>query len=151
MKLIQILADIICKTLLDPDALAKSRNRQGAFTRNCGKLPYWTLVKLLLSNVKKTISASAKRAPASAIPFSRNALNVCWTSCVAGIPWISMYTSRAYGNPCLSSTGGMLQKISYLISRTSYRPGTFSGSSLNSTRILMRFLHHRINMGSVTT
>ena len=58
MKLIQILADIICKTLLDPEALARSRNRKGAFTRNCGKLPYWTLVKLLLSNVKKTISAS---------------------------------------------------------------------------------------------
>lgn len=58
MKLIQILADIICKTLLDPEALARSRNSKGAFTRNCGKLPYWTLVKLLLSNVKKTISAS---------------------------------------------------------------------------------------------
>ena len=58
MKLIQILADIICKTLLDPEALARSRNHKGAFTRNCGKLPYWTLVKLLLSNVRKTISAS---------------------------------------------------------------------------------------------
>ena len=58
MKLVQILADIICKTLLDPEALARSRNRKGAFTRNCGKLPYWTLVKLLLANVKKTISAS---------------------------------------------------------------------------------------------
>lgn len=58
MKLIQILADIICNTLLDPKALARSRNRKGAFTRNCGKLPYWTLIKLLLKNVKKTISAS---------------------------------------------------------------------------------------------
>lgn len=58
MKLIQILADIICNTLLDPKALARSRNRKGAFTRNCGKLPYWTLMKLLLKNVKKTISAS---------------------------------------------------------------------------------------------
>ena len=44
MKLIQILADIICNTLLDPDALERSRNRKGAFTRNCGKLPYWTLI-----------------------------------------------------------------------------------------------------------
>ena len=58
MKLIQILADIICNTLLDPEALDRSRNRKGAFTRNCGKLPYWTLIKLLLKNVKKTISAS---------------------------------------------------------------------------------------------
>ena len=58
MKLIQILADIICNTLLDPKALVRSRNRKGAFTRNCGKLPYWTLMKLLLKNVKKTISAS---------------------------------------------------------------------------------------------
>lgn len=58
MKLIQILADIICNTLLDPNALDRARNRKGAFTRNCGKLPYWTLVKLLLKNVKKTISAS---------------------------------------------------------------------------------------------
>ena len=58
MKLIQILADIICNTLLDPEALDRSRSRKGAFTRNCGKLPYWTLIKLLLKNVKKTISAS---------------------------------------------------------------------------------------------
>ena len=58
MKLIQILTDIICNTLLDPEVLARSRNRKGAFTRNCGKLPYWTLIKLLLKNVKKTISAS---------------------------------------------------------------------------------------------
>ena len=58
MKLIQILADIICNTLLDPEALDRSRNRKGVFTRNCGKLPYWTLIKLLLKNVKKTISAS---------------------------------------------------------------------------------------------
>ena len=58
MKLIQILADIICNTLLAPDVLDRSRNRKGAFTRNCGKLPCWTLIKLLLKNVKKTISAS---------------------------------------------------------------------------------------------
>ena len=58
MKLVQILADIICNTLLDPKALERARNRDGAFTRNCGKLPYWTMVKLLLKNVKRTISAS---------------------------------------------------------------------------------------------
>ncbi len=58
MKLTQILADIICDTLLDPNALDRARRQKGAFTRNCRKLPYWTLVKLLLSNVKKTISAS---------------------------------------------------------------------------------------------
>lgn len=29
MKLIQILADIICNTLLDPEALDRSRNRKG--------------------------------------------------------------------------------------------------------------------------
>ena len=58
MKLIQNLADIICNTLLDPEALDRSRNSKGAFTRNCGKLPYWTLMKLVLKNVRKTISAS---------------------------------------------------------------------------------------------
>ena len=58
MKLIQILSDIICNTLLDPKVLDRARRRKGAFTRNCGKLPYWTLLKLLLKNVKKTISAS---------------------------------------------------------------------------------------------
>lgn len=58
MKSIQILADIICNTLLDPEVLDCSRNRKGAFTHNCGKLPCWTLIRLLLKNVKKTISAS---------------------------------------------------------------------------------------------
>lgn len=58
MKLVQVLADIICNTLLDPDALDRARRQKGAFTRNCRKLPYWTLVKLLLGNVKMTISAS---------------------------------------------------------------------------------------------
>ena len=58
MNLIQILVDIICNTLLDPEALDRARNKKGAFTRNCGKLPYWTLIKLLFKNVKKTISAS---------------------------------------------------------------------------------------------
>lgn len=58
MKLIQVLADIVCKTLLDPQALDRARRRKGAFTRNCGKLPYWTLIKLLLKNAKRTIAAS---------------------------------------------------------------------------------------------
>lgn len=58
MKLVQILADIICNTLFGPKAIGRARNRDGAFTRNCGKLPYGTLVELLLKNVKKTISAS---------------------------------------------------------------------------------------------
>jgi len=58
MKLIQILADIICATLLDPKALDRARRKKGAFTRNCGKLPYWTLIKLLLKNSKRTIAAS---------------------------------------------------------------------------------------------
>lgn len=58
MKLVQILADIICNTLFDPKAIDRARNWDGAFTRNCGKLPYGTLTGLLLKNVKKTISAS---------------------------------------------------------------------------------------------
>lgn len=58
MNLIQILADIICNTLLDHEVLDNARIRSGAFTRNCKKLPYWTLMKLLMKNVKRTISAS---------------------------------------------------------------------------------------------
>lgn len=58
MNLIQILADIICNTLLDPEVLARARTRDGAFTRNCKKLPYWTVMKLLMSNVKLTISSA---------------------------------------------------------------------------------------------
>lgn len=57
MKLIQILTDIVCSTLLDPEALDRARRRRGAFTRNCGKLPYWTVMKLLLKNSKRTVSA----------------------------------------------------------------------------------------------
>ncbi len=58
MELIQVLADIVCSTLLDPQALHRARRRKGAFTRNCGKLPYWTLIKLLLKNAKRPIAAS---------------------------------------------------------------------------------------------
>lgn len=58
MNLILTLADIICTTLLDPKVLDSARRRKGAFTRNCGLLPYWTVMKMLLSNVKKTIASS---------------------------------------------------------------------------------------------
>jgi len=58
MKFVEIVADIICKTLLDPEVLEKSRRRKGAFTRNNGKLPFWSMMKMLLSNSKKTISAT---------------------------------------------------------------------------------------------
>jgi len=58
MNLIQTLLDVICNTLLDPIVLENARIRKGAFTRNCGKLPYWTMMKLLLKNVKLTISSS---------------------------------------------------------------------------------------------
>lgn len=58
MKFVQILADIVCNTLLDPRVLDRCRNRKGAFTRNCKKLPYWTVLKLLMKNVKNSISAS---------------------------------------------------------------------------------------------
>lgn len=54
-KLIQILTDIVCSTLLDPEALNRACRR--AFTRNCGKLPYWTVMKLLLKDSKRTVSA----------------------------------------------------------------------------------------------
>ena len=57
MKLIELVADIVCNTLLDPRFLEKARRKKGAFTRNCGKLPFWTVMKMLMSNVKKTISA----------------------------------------------------------------------------------------------
>lgn len=57
MKLIKVIADIVCTTLFDPDVLAKARRRKGAFTRNNGKLSYLTVLKLLLKNVKRTISS----------------------------------------------------------------------------------------------
>ena len=55
--LIKYLSNIICNTVFDPKVLQKARRRKGAFTRNCGKLPYLTVIKLLLQNAKKTISA----------------------------------------------------------------------------------------------
>lgn len=58
MKLIQILSDIMCNTLLDPAVMKKCRMHPGDFSRNTGKLPYLTLIKLLLKNSKHTISAS---------------------------------------------------------------------------------------------
>ena len=57
MKLVEIVADIICNTLLDPHLLEKARRRKGAFTRNCGKLPFWTVMKMLMGNIKKTVSS----------------------------------------------------------------------------------------------
>ena len=58
MKLIEIVADIVCKTLLDSKVLNNARRKKGAFTRNNGKLPYWTMMKLLMSNIKKSISSA---------------------------------------------------------------------------------------------
>ena len=40
MKLMEIVASIICNTLSDPQVLERARLRKGAFTRNCGKLPF---------------------------------------------------------------------------------------------------------------
>ena len=58
MKFTQIVADIICKTLMDPDVLDRARRRKGAFTRNCKQLPFWTVMKLLMSNIKKSIAST---------------------------------------------------------------------------------------------
>ena len=58
MHKVDAVASIVCSTLLNPDVLEKSRRRKGAFTRNNGKLPFWTMMKLLLSNTKKTISST---------------------------------------------------------------------------------------------
>ena len=57
MKLIEIISDIICKTLSDPDVLDRARIRKGAFTRNCKKLPFWTMMELLMKNAKLSIPA----------------------------------------------------------------------------------------------
>lgn len=58
MTLIQIIAEIICSTLSDPDVLDRARIRKGAFTRNCRKLPFWTMMELLLKNSKLSISST---------------------------------------------------------------------------------------------
>ena len=75
MYKIDAVVSIVCSTLLDPKLLEKSRRRKGAFTRNNGKLPFWTVMKLLLSNIKKTISATLDEfftslAKAAGIPLS---------------------------------------------------------------------------------
>ena len=57
MKITEIVTTIICNTLMDPAVLDRSRRRKGAFSRNCGKLPFWTVIKLLLSNIKRTVNA----------------------------------------------------------------------------------------------
>ena len=54
----EVVFSVVRATLLDPKLLDKSRRRKGAFTRNCGKLPYWTIIKLLMSNIKRTIAAT---------------------------------------------------------------------------------------------
>ena len=57
MHLINIMSNIICETLLDSGVIQNARRRPHAFTRNNGKLPYLTVVKMLLENRKLTISA----------------------------------------------------------------------------------------------
>ena len=57
MKITEIVTTIICNTLMDPTVLDRSRRRKGAFSRNCGKLPFWTVIKLLLSNIKRTVNS----------------------------------------------------------------------------------------------
>lgn len=58
MKLMETVMEIICCTLSDPDVLERARLRKGAFTRNCKKLPFWTMMELLMKNIKFSISAS---------------------------------------------------------------------------------------------
>ena len=58
MNQIEIILNVICSTLLDPLVLEQARRRKGAFSRNSGKLPFWTVMKLLLKNTKLSISAS---------------------------------------------------------------------------------------------
>ena len=57
MKFIEAVTFIICNTLLDPDVLDRARRRKGAFTRNCKKLPFWTMMELLLKNGKLSIAS----------------------------------------------------------------------------------------------
>ena len=61
MALLKVLADIVCKTIFDPCVLERARRRKGAFTRNHGKLPYLTMMRLLLQNAKTTISSVLDR------------------------------------------------------------------------------------------
>ncbi len=58
MKYVEAVASIVCATLLDPKVLQKARRRKNAFTRNNGCLPYWTMMKLLMCNMKDTIAAT---------------------------------------------------------------------------------------------
>lgn len=58
MHFVDSVISIVCATLLDPDILEKSRRRKGAFTRNCKLLPYWTVMKLLLGNIKDSIAST---------------------------------------------------------------------------------------------
>ena len=58
MKYVEAVANIVCATLLDPKVLQNARRRKNAFTRNNRYLPYWTMMKLLLCNMKDTIAAT---------------------------------------------------------------------------------------------
>ncbi len=58
MVFIRFIVDIIFKTLFDPDVVEKAKKKPGAFTRNRGKLPYSTVVKLLMQNSKQSISSA---------------------------------------------------------------------------------------------
>jgi hypothetical protein len=52
MPILQQILLIVCATLSDPVLLNAARIRAGAFTRNNGKLPFWTMMELLMVNRK---------------------------------------------------------------------------------------------------
>jgi hypothetical protein len=58
MPILQQILLIVCATLSDPVLLNAARIRAGAFTRNNGKLPFWTMMELLMVNRKNTITSS---------------------------------------------------------------------------------------------
>ena len=58
MPILQQILLIVCATLSDPVLLNTARIRAGAFTRNNGKLPFWTMMELLMVNRKNTITSS---------------------------------------------------------------------------------------------
>ena len=61
MPILQQILLIVCATLSDPVLLNAARIRAGAFTRNNGKLPFWTMMELLMVNRKNTITSSMMR------------------------------------------------------------------------------------------
>ena len=58
MPILQQILLIVCATLSDPVLLNAARIRAGAFTHNNGKLPFWTMMELLMVNRKNTITSS---------------------------------------------------------------------------------------------